>query len=148
MTNVKGSRLLCSGLILSLFVNVIFVVIYAFYFNRELTLYGRGYSEEKFNDITCKMSEDDVRDMLGQPILIIEEDEDSRQIRKVDLLNDGEVIFPTTGIDESNYMRVPVNFIIWFYSKQGGPTKDWKVRAITFDSNRQVYNVYSSYYVD
>ena len=110
----------------------------------EDTLYGPGYSEERFDQVKLGMTEPQVRKLLGLPLKVYEVS-DGRHKRMVDYRD---------GIKVVSYPDLPpgspakTKEITYFYSQPGSGTAYWYVRVITFTPQWTVSRTHKSYYVD
>lgn len=108
------------------------------------TEYADRYSESRFGMIKPGMSEEQVTDLLGFPLRIIE-DCDGRIKRMIEIEGHvREVQFP----DLPPHSDCPLTSTIFYYSRPGASSDHWYVRTVRFAPGGMVLNARKSFYTD
>ena len=108
------------------------------------TEYSPSFSESKFSRIHLGMQREEVLDLLGNPIRIIE----SHRGRIVSLADFAEGEWSKRYPDLPADPKIQPDDITYFYSIPGRRSDHWYVRAVSFSREGTVTDVASSFYVD
>ena len=128
-------RIVVGFLLLVAFLLVVAVSVFG-HFLLELvlpdqTVFAEGFSEEQFARVEVGMSEDEVVELLGPPLVVVTKANGETR----------EYSWPPP--DSPGFSRQ-----FWNYSKSGRFFDSYKVRSVRFDKARRVDEVESTYHGD
>lgn len=110
----------------------------------EDTEYSSSFSESKFSLVRPGMRKEAVLKLLGNPIRITTSSRD--KVATLSDYKDGN--WETRHIDLPPDNGALIDSETLFYSRQGSPTANWYIRAITFSKDGVVTEVTKLLYID
>lgn len=110
----------------------------------EDTEYSSSYAESKFSLVRPGMKREAVLKLLGDPIRITT----SSRGKVVTFSDYQDGNWVTRSIDLPPGNEALIDSETLFYSRQGSPTADWYIRAITFSKEGMVTEITKSLYID
>lgn len=110
----------------------------------ENTEYSALFSESKFSLVRLGMRKKEVLALIGEPLRITTESK-GKVIKLHDYRN-GKWTVRNIDLPAGHEPRIDAE--TFFYSRQGSPTANWHIRAVTFSESGLVTEVTKIFYVD